>query len=60
MEARWQDGSSQQEVLHRSLANAFLRQGHLTGVMLAPSWYYAFFNPKLSLNICTVQCVGST
>lgn len=48
----WQDGkmgSSQQEVFYLNLANAFLKQGHLIGLMLVPSGCYALFNPKLSL-----------
>lgn len=39
-----------------SLANAFLRQGYLTSLVLFPPWCYALFNPKLSLKMCSTQC----
>lgn len=57
VEKCWQEGSSQQAVPHLSLANAFLRQGHLIGLMLVPAWCYALFNPKLPLKVCSTQCV---
>lgn len=40
--------------------NAFLEQGHLIGSVLLPSWCYALLNPKVSLKICSTQCVSGT
>ena len=38
--------------------DAFLRQDHLNGSELVPSWCYACVNPKLSLKICSTQSIS--
>ena len=60
MVERWQEVSSQQEFLCLSLANVFLRHGHLIGLISVPTWCYTLLNHELSLKICHTQCVYGT